>query len=142
MEHLALSTPIATLSVEGQFLVAERHQVNSSWLQLVTCLFDLLTLNCLASGTFASGTTSGASPFGSQPAVPAVSPPTFASPSSTGFGAFGQSQPAFGGAATFGGSPLFGNKPTFGGGATFGSPVAGIATATPKPETGTYDIVL
>lgn len=94
-----------------------------------------LTMNSLGTGTF--GATSVTTPFGSLPAASVVSPPTFGSPSSTGFGAFGQSQPAFGGAATFGGSPLFGNKPTFGGGATFGSPpVASIATA--KPETGIF----
>lgn len=71
--------------------------------------------------------------FGAQ-SPPATQNPAFASPPSSPFGGFGQSQPAFGGAPTFGSSPQFGSKPTFGGGALFGSPVA--AAPPPKQEGG------
>ena len=70
--------------------------------------------------------------FGSQP-TPATQ---FASPTSSAFGGFGQSQPAFGGAPSFGGSPLFGGKPSFGSGtATFGSPPPPNQTA-PRTDAG------
>ena len=87
-------------------------------------------------GQGAFGVTSPSS-FGVQQTAAAPAP-SFGSTSPPSFGGFGQSQPAFGGAATFGGSTLFGSKPTFGGGATFGSPVNSGVTA--KSETGNRNL--
>lgn len=87
-------------------------------------------------GQGAFGATSAPSSFGVQQTAAA---PSFGSTSPPSFGGFGQSQPAFGGAATFGGSTLFGSKPTFGGGATFGSPVnSGVAA---KSEAGDRNLL-